>query len=471
MNLKTILLDYQKKPVKKLLPIKVGCLFMDMGTGKTRVCIELVYLRRKKIKNVIWFCPVSLKETINYEINKHSSGENIYMFGNKTNSQTIPSDSFWYIIGIESMSSSARTILATLNIVGEDSFVVVDESSYIKGHKSNRTKWITDISKVARYRIVLTGTPISQGVIDLYSQLRFLSPKILGYNSFYAFAANHLEYSEKYPGLIVKSHNTEYIAAKIKPYVYQIKKNECLDLPDKLYESCCFSMTDEQRCYYEMAKNEILMNIEYDKFESYTIFRLFTALQQITSGFWNRKDEIKNKFNLIEFEHTRIQTFMDIIEKIPDNEKIIIWAKFHYDINSIARELSKTYGAGSVCQHHGKIPPLKRSKEIEQFRDKARFFIGSPSSGGFGLTLNEASYTIYYNNNFKYQIREQSEDRNHRIGQKKAVTYIDITCVDSIDERICNALEKKENAVTDFRNQVERVKDDKIKLSDYIRNL
>jgi len=107
--------------------------------------------------------------------------------------------------------------------------VICDESSYIKGHSAIRTNRITYISSRAKYRLALTGTPISQGVEDLFAQMRFLSPKILGYRSFYSFAANHLEYSDKYPGMVVRAHNLEYIAAKIQPYVYQVTKEECLD--------------------------------------------------------------------------------------------------------------------------------------------------------------------------------------------------------------------------------------------------
>jgi len=164
----------------------------------------------------------------------------------------------------------------------------------------------------------MTGTPISQGIVDLYSQMRFLSPKILGYISFYSFAHNHLEYSEKYPGLIVRSHNEEYIAEKIKPYTYQVTKKECLDLPKKIYKTYYFKMEQNQWELYEIAKNEILLDIDYDKFESYTIFRLFTALQQITSGFWNRFNEI------IQVYHKRLEMLIDIISSIPDDEKIII---------------------------------------------------------------------------------------------------------------------------------------------------
>ena len=122
--------------------------------------------------------------------------------------------------------------------------------------------------------------PLSQGVVDLYAQMRFLSPKILGYPSFYSFAANHLEYSDKFPGMIVRAHNTKYIAAKIKPYIYQITKEECLNLPAKLYETRYCSLTDSQRYHYEKVKDEVLDETKPDEWDSVAVFRLFTALQR-----------------------------------------------------------------------------------------------------------------------------------------------------------------------------------------------
>lgn len=457
MNLKTDLLAHQKTAVEKLQDIRVGALFMEMGTGKSRTAIELANRRETKISNVVWFCPVSLKETVRQEILKHTdcSWDDIHVFTPKTSQSNMPRV-LWYVIGIESMSASKRIIFAANSIIDANSLVIVDESSYIKGHRSARTNWITNIAKRARYRLILTGTPISQGVVDLFSQMRFLSPKILGYNSFYSFAANHLEYHEKYPDLIVRSLNTDYIAAKIKPYVYQVTKEECLDLPEKLYESRYFSMSREQRWYYEEAKNEILLELDPDEFDSVTIFRLFSALQQITCGFWNRIQGENPGF--IEMRHDRLEMLIDVVSRIPENEKIIIWAKYNYDIEHIREALRVVYGEKSVAVFYGKLNERKRQDQVELFRNEARFFLATPSCGGHGLTLNEAHYVIFYNNGFKYSERLQAEDRCHRLGQTRPVTYIDIVCVESIDERIMNALASKGNAVESFKREVEKVK-------------
>jgi SNF2 family DNA or RNA helicase len=462
---------HQSEAVEKMLPTRIGALFMEMGTGKSRTAIEIIHRRLSRIKKVFWFCPVSLKQTIRHEILKHTdcTDADVHVFGDKTNERTAPV-CLWYVVGIESMSASARVVVTVNKLITEDSLVIVDESSYIKGHNATRTQRITKLSERARYRLILTGTPISQGVVDLYAQMRFLSPKILGYRSFYSFAANHLEYSEKFPGMIVRSHNLEFIAAKIKPYVYQVTKDECLDLPDKLYETRYFSMTGDQRQAYEQAKEEIIPEIENDTFDSVTIFRLFIALQQIVCGFWNqhRKGRPVDRH---EFDHRRTDVLMDTVTSIPENEQIIIWTKYKHDIEEISAALQEKFGGDCVAPFHGALNEKRRSAQVERFRDGSRFFLATQSCGGHGLTLNESHYVIYYNNAFKYSERQQSEDRCHRIGQEHKVVYIDIQCSDSIDDRIAKALASKGSVVEQFKAEVDKVKCQKGKLKDMVKAL
>ena len=462
MNTTTVLLDHQKRAVAKLMPYRVGGLFMDMGTGKTRVVIELAAQRQLRISNVVYFCPVSLKETVRRELLTHTdlSESDIYMFGSRTTIQKTPK-AFWYIIGIESMSSSDRQVLAANAIIDDRSMAVVDESGYIKGHNSIRTQRITKLGAKARFRIIMTGTPLSQGIIDLYAQMRFLSWRILGYKSFYTFAHNHLQYSDKYPGMIVSSHNTDYLAAKVQPYTYQVTKAECLDLPDKTYTTYWHEMTQRQRSLYEQAKMEILADIDASgEFDSYTIFRLFSSLQQIVCGFWNRKTE-DGTIETITFPHARLNVFASAVAQIPAGEKVVIWSKYLRNIDEIVQRLRTDYGADSVAQFHGRLNEEQRNEELNKFRNQARFFVATQSSGGQGLTLNEAAFHIFYSNGFKYSERIQAEDRSHRIGQKRNVHYIDIVCDSSIDDRISQALHDKAGVLERFKRQVDNVKDKK----------
>lgn len=431
---------------------------MEMGTGKSLTAIMLAKIRLEKVDKVVWFCPVSLKLTIKGEILKHTdcSLSDICVFDDKITDESIP-DAMWYIIGIESMGASARVILTAHKLITERTMVVLDESTYCKNHKAKRTMRITHLSKNARYRLIMTGTPLTNGIPDLYAQMYFLSPKILGYNSFYSFAANHLEYSDKYPGLVTRAHNTEFLAAKIKPYVYQVTKKECLDLPSKKYKTEYFSLTDEQQhCYWE-AKTDFLERIsQSEHIKPYMIFQLFTKLQQIVSGFIVSDERVTN------FEHRRLTTLLESIQHRKD-DKIIIWAKYRNDIERITDELRKEYGHSSVSQYYGDIDEKARDIEIGRFRNGARFLVATPSTGGHGLTLNESSRVYFYNNSFKYSEREQAEDRCHRIGQNHDVYYTDIHCSGTIDDKIWQAITKKESALHEFKREIECVKKEQLR--------
>lgn len=461
---RTPLLPYQEDAVAKLLPSRVGALFMEMGTGKTRTAIEFVRVRQNKIDRVIWFCPVSLKETIRAEILKHTTCPpgSVYVFDDRTDPQTVPRDAFWYIVGIESMSASARVVLTVNELVTERSFVIVDESTYIKGHRAWRTQRITTIGQRARYRMILTGTPMTQGYVDLYAQMRFLSPKILGYNSFYSFAANHLEYSDRFPGKIVRAHNTQYLAAKMQPYVYQITKDEAdLHLPSKAYETYHVPMSGDQLAAYEAAKDELL-SIDEDEWgqldqwwESIRIFRLFTTLQGITIGRWRRKDG-----TVVELPHYRTEVLLSVVKQIPPPEKVVIWAQYLYALRQIVEALAGEYGADEVVQLHGSMSPAKRNEALAVWRERARFLVATQGVGGHGLDMTAARYMVFYANGFKYSERLQAEDRIHRIGQTRKPLYIDLYTGAGIEDRIQRALAAKSDVLTDFRKEVERIKRD-----------
>lgn len=479
MLTRTDLLSHQTDAVAKLLPSRIGALFMDMGTGKTRTTIELAKIRQEKYDRLFWFCPCSLKETIYHEFLKHTdvSEKDIVLWNEQVSDANLPLSAHFHIIGIETMSASNRTVLAYAAIITQQSFVIVDESSYIKGHNSLRTMRITELSANARYRLILTGTPFSNGIADLYAQMAFLSKKILGYASFYSFAANHLEYEVRRDSMgvdrrtnhVIRAHNVEYLAAKIAPYIYQVRKNECLNLPDKLYEIRYFSMTPEQRQVYEQAKEEIL-SMEMDEWTDMAIFRVFTALQAIVCGFWTRTGPKTHKQERLTFAHRRVNLLLSVIDSIPEQEKIVIWAKYQHAIREIREALQCRDGETSIAEFHGAIPQSQRYQELQRWQQgSARYLLATQATGGHGLTLNESSHAIFYADGYKYSERIQAEDRQHRLGQARQPVYITLCCANSIDERIQASLERKENGLLAFQRQVQRYRSEGMK--EYARKL
>lgn len=458
MKTKTKLFEHQSKAFNKLKSIKVGALFMEMGTGKTRTAIELINFRQEKIKRVVYFCPISIKQTIKNEFLFHTDIDEreIFILEDQKN---IPKNKFIYIIGIESISMSDRVTLLVNNLISKDDFIILDESHLIKTYGSLRSKRLIELCQTSKYRLIMSGTPMSQGIVDLYTQFKFLHTTILGYNSFYSFANNHLVYSENRPGMIIRSLNTDYITEKINPYTYQITKKECFDLPEKIYSSHYFKMTYEQRDFYDYIKQYYLTELANNEnvyLEKYWLFKLFGLLQQIISGYCNFKDQ-KSYY---EFENNRLEILESVINDIPEDEKIIIWHKYNYDVKEIKNIVKDDY-----VLYNGEISIEERTKSLKLFENDKRFFIGNPSVGAYGLNeLKHCSYVIFYNTDFVLSKRLQAEDRNHRYGIKRNVQYIDLICSNSIDEKIHKSFVKKVDVINDFKNKIDSIKDKKSKL-------
>ena len=476
-SIQTELMDHQKKAVGKLLPIRVGALFMDMGTGKTLTAMEIIRHRTEKIDHVVWTCPVSLKRTIAAEIKKHIPDASVFVFDDKVTDATLP-DADWYIVGLESVGSSERVFLALNKLVTENTFVVVDESLYIKSPTAKRSRRMIETCKRSRYRLILTGTPMTQGSQDLFTQMYFLSPQILGYRSFYSFAQKHLVYDDKYPDRVVAVIGEEQLAAQVNPYAYQITKEECLDLPEKVFSRVYVDMDEQEIESYSALKRFYIDKItELDEklwFDaqrvSLLIFGLYTGLQKILSG-W-RWDPWRDEFaTAIDTPRRRLGALIRSIEAIKGEEKVIVWAKFKHDLKVIGDCLTEHFGEDSCVEFSGRKTEEEKAAAVDKFRKDARFFIATPSSGGHGLTLNEACYVIYYNNSFKFSERLQSEDRCHRIGQTRKVTYIDIVTDNSIDQKIIDNLDKKGTSLYTFQEELDEIKDDKEKVKEYIRSL
>lgn len=444
---------------------------MEQGTGKTRTALELIKIRLEKgrIDHAIWLCPCSVKENLRRDIILHVGNE--------------PKDLIT-ICGIETLSSSIKENIRLLELVQEKKcYLIVDESNLVKNIKAKRTNNIIRLAEHCTYKLILNGTPITRNEADLFAQWYILDWRVLGYKSYWSFAANHLEYSEIIPGKLVRCLNVDYLAEKIAPYTYQVKKEECLDLPEKTYEKVYYNLTYEQDKHYEEVADKLFFYV--DEFEPNTIYRLFTGLQNVISGY--KVDVIENEYEIddegdmygknkikktsvlgmnksnfffkIE-DNPRIQKLLEIIDNIDD--KIIIFAKYTDEINNIVEILNKKYGEDSAVAFNGELNQKKRNENLDKFRDKSSFLIANKQCGAYGLNLQFCSYIIYYSNDWDYATRSQSEDRVHRIGQKKEnVHIIDICASHTLDERILKCLERKENLVDAFKYEIEHTKDNK----------
>ena len=452
MTLKTELLPHQAAAVDKLRGLTIGALYMEMGTGKTRTALELIKLRLDagKVDCCLWLCPCSVKKNLREDV--------LYHCGSFPDNLVIR--------GIESLSSSDRLYLQLLRLVETHKvYLIVDESSLVKNHRAIRTNRIVALSAVCKYKLILNGTPISKNEADLFAQWNVLDWRVLGYQSYYSFAANHLEYwTVRLPDgrervdrtRVRRVLNTDYLAAKIEPYTVQVKKEECIKLPAKTYSEHFFSMTSEQEAAYAEAKDLYLANV--DEFRNDTIYRLFTALQHVSSGRRvistpSERMQTAPIFNAPE-DNPRIQALLGEIRSL-DGEKAIVFCKYQSEVDDIEQVL--LHVGVSCVTFTGKLPQKKRQENRERFRESAQVFLANKTCGAYGLNLQFCHNIIFYSNDFDLATRLQSEDRVHRLGQRHDVRIIDIY-TDGMDKFILSCLRRKETLLDAFKRDIEKIK-------------
>ena len=438
ISLTTNLFPYQQEAVKKLLPLRIGALYMEMGTGKTRTALEIISKREAagKLSKVLWLCPCSVKDNLKADLNKHCTGW----------------EDMIRIEGIESLSASDRLYLDLRQFVDAKTMVIVDESNLVKNFFAKRTKRITELGKPARYRMILNGTPVSRNEADLYAQWFFLDPRVFGYRSFWSFAANHLEYDENHRVRSVL--DVDYLTEKIKPYSVMMKKEDVIQLPAKHISRYEFDLTGAQYRHYCQVADEMLMQI--DEEDDSTIYRTFTALQLVTSGrhITSTDKPLKHEpFFDDPLDNPRIQ---ELLEDLPKNEKCIIWVKFQHE----SQDIQKVLPAGSWAVFTGEVPLKKRMANLKRFREDptCKYLIANKVCGGYGLNLQFCHWAIYYNNDWNYATRAQAEDRIHRVGQSNTVEMIDIMSNARIDGRIIDCLDRKESLSEAFKSELKTSK-------------
>ena len=323
--------------------------------------------------------------------------------------------------------------------------IAIDESTTIKNHKAKRTKALMKIAAGFSYRRLLTGSPVTKSPLDVYSQCEFLRPGLLGYDSYWAFQSRYAVVKKQNMGgrsftQVVGYRNLEELTERIDRFSYRVLKKDCLDLPEKTYTARYIPLTKEQKMMYERIQREALML--FDDGEMVTAPAVITQLlrlQQVLSGHI-KTDEGK----IVTFPTKRMDALHEIMDE--HDGKAIIWSRFRYDIQAIVLTLKKKYGEHAAAGYFGDTGDEERNDIVRNFQDPnhpLKYFVGNPSTAGYGLTLTEADLVVYYANDFNLETRIQSEDRAHRIGQKNPVTYVDLICEGTIDEKIVKSLRAK----------------------------
>ena len=442
--------------------------FMEMGTGKTKVLIDNMAMLydQGKIDGALIIAPKGVINTwyqqeLPAHMPNHIDNVSVLWQANITKSQQDKLDTLFatghdlhiLIMNVEALSTVKVVKFAYKYLSSHKTLMVIDESTTIKNPKAKRTKNIIKLSKFTKYRRILTGSPVTRNPLDLYSQCEFLSPWHLESQSFYSFRNRYAEMKTMNFGgrsvqVVAFYKNLGELSEKLKPFSYRVLKEDCLDLPPKIYMKRIIQLTPEQDKLYKQMKEQALAEMNGERMSTDTALTQLMRLQQITCGHF-KGDDAEIQY----IKHNRLDELKDVLEEVEG--KVIIWCHWQRDVKIIKEALSKEYGPGSVVDYYGLTPQDQRQKNKDNFQKnpEVRFFVGTPQTGGYGITLTAANTVIYYSNGYDLEKRLQSEDRAHRIGQTSAVTYVDIIADKTVDQKIVKALKNKINIASQIMGE------------------
>jgi SNF2 family DNA or RNA helicase len=458
--------DHQRAYLQRFWRKPVAALFADMGTGKSFMVINNLSMLydRGAINSALIIAPKGVyRNWVNLELPKHLPEHILHRTAlwlpAPRKAEKAKLESLWevtedlkiLVMNIEALSTSKGVEYATRFVRSTNCFMAIDESTTIKTPTAKRAKNAVKVGKEARFKRIMTGSPVTRSPLDLFQQCDFLHPECLNSTSYYAFRARYAVMVEKNMGShsfkkVVGYRKLDELKEKLDRFSYRIRKDQCLDLPEKVYIKREVPLTKEQEKAYSEMKTMALALLKDGMVTTVNALTQLMRLHQIVCGHVKLDDD-----RVVSVPSKRIEELLSVIEEASD--KVIIWANYRHDIDAIKLALQKEYGMSAVGTYYGDTDDDERARVVKEFQDpesELRFCVGNPRTGGYGLTLTAADTVVYYSNSFDLEVRLQSEDRAHRIGQTRSVTYVDLISPDTVDEKIVKALRGK----IDIANQV-----------------
>ena len=458
-NMKTIPFKHQAECHKLSWEKKCFAILLEQGLGKTKVCLDTAeaLFKAHRIEAMLVVAPNGVHSNwARNQVPLHLDCPHVMVeYGaGKVKTKRFDSQIFellaptlrerrlrLLVVNVEAYSVPGAIYDLSLKLLDKfPALMVVDESTRIKTPRAQRTKRIISLGRHAKYRRILTGTPVTQSPFDVYSQFAFLDYNLLGFYSYAAFRHNYGRWEKKFTRKGDKSWEYEELISyihlddlrqRLAPHYYRREKAECLDLPPKIYKVVGVDLSSQQRRLYQQVEKEGVL--EFDDFRLLTPLQITRLLrcQQITGGFLPTEEQgVARPLK----ENPKLDLLLELIEDHPG--KTIIWARFRAEITAIVNKLKEIYGHDSVVEYHGGVPANQRPEMVKRFQEgKARFLVGQQASG-VGIDLYAAETVFYYSNDFSYEHRYQTEDRCHRVGLKHPVLYIDLIANDTADERV-----------------------------------
>lgn len=325
--------------------------------------------------------------------------------------------------------------------------IICDESQRIKTHDSEQSKAMHRLGDKARYKMILSGTPIQNNAVDIFSQYRFLDRSIFGQN-FYAFRNRYAVMGGFNRKQIVGYRDLDQLIQKEHSIAYRVTKGEALDLPEQTFETRYIAMSAKERNLYDRLRRDSFAELsDGGTITATTVLTKLLRLQQFTGGFLVEDDAAKPKL----VSNGKLDALSDILQDyvVEGKKKLVIFARFLPEVHEIERLTDKMlskHGMKTVAIY-GEIKKEDRGGIVQQFQTDpdTMVFIGQIDTAGTGITLTAADTCVYYSVNFNYATYSQSLSRIHRIGQHHPCTYIHLVAENSVDTTILASLSKKED--------------------------
>jgi SNF2 family DNA or RNA helicase len=434
---------HQVGAVRFMCTMKVSALFADAGVGKTKPVIHLCESRYEagQINKVLVFCPVSTIENFQEQIDLWCNCEELV----------------WKIIGIESMSSSPATMFEAFHFVDSETQVIIDESHYVKAPFAKRSKRILYCAGKTSFKVVITGTP-TEHLKDLYMQYAMLSDLITQCNSYYRFEEQFLLMGGPSKNEVIGYKNMDYLMGLLEPYTYQLKLEECLNIPSKVFSYVECDLNPKQKEYYDYQKDSLIRILSRDEdIAPHTIFGYLSRMQQIACGFY--KNYFTGEVEDLGTEKTKL-----LHETGYSNGQTIFFCKYLYEVEVLIKFL----GSENCAVFTGRNKK-KRNLEKDSFQHKQKkYFVATMSSGGVGLNgLQGCNRIVFFSNSFKRIERRQSIARIERFGQTSEMEIWDMFTTAGIDNKIRKNLERKEG----LANEIRELLHDKTLLKRFVEEL
>jgi len=458
---------HQLTALRKAWPLREFAFFHEMGTGKSYTTINLAAARflAGQINALVVICPTPIKNVWEVELEKFcpidysvwvwESGDRLeqHFFLEKKDELKV------LVVGVEALSiTNGRAHQAVEFFQRHHKFMcAVDESSRIKNYKAKRTRNVCEIGGWAEYRLLLTGTPITQGLEDLFGQFAFLNQKIINCKNYFVFRNKYCVMGGFQGRQILGYQFREDLLGRVKPYVDYVTKEDCLDLPDKVYsEPILVRPTVDQARFMKQLATEFSMQDGDDEIEVSTILERMLRYQQVIGGTFPYEGDEGYMAKPIPGGNPKLDATMEYLNDLPKTSKCIVWARFVPEIQYLITAIEADFGEAAVVGFYGATSSDQRKANSQRFQEdpSCRFIVSNQTVGGYGQTWTAATFVVYYSNTFSYEDRYQSESRPHRKGQERHVTYQDIEMAVPQDKMILRAIRKKRNLAQEVEEQL-----------------